>query len=254
MNSKDKNPASEIKIGLTRDKEMDTLDKTYSSKKQKKVTQKSKGTEKPFILIGFIIVVLIFATLFFLPGVGKKSDENKIEILGKKIAAIEKKLSVNGNITGRISFLERQQEKIDDSINDIEKQIAKLSSKIIRTTGNIDLLLSASKKNRSTWKVSTKKKDSKKVKTSNSNRIKKKKVETVSKTRKKKKEISKKKKEISKKVTEKKPKVRYHIVKKGDTLYNISRRYNLTVTQLQSINKLKKDKVIVLGQKLLVIK
>lgn len=41
----------------------------------------------------------------------------------------------------------------------------------------------------------------------------------------------------------------YHIVEKGDTLYNISRRYNLSVEQLQSINGLD-NTVISIGQKL----
>jgi LysM repeat protein len=43
---------------------------------------------------------------------------------------------------------------------------------------------------------------------------------------------------------------RQHIVKKGDTLYSISRSYGLSVDRLREINKLDKNSVIFVGQKL----
>jgi LysM repeat protein len=46
---------------------------------------------------------------------------------------------------------------------------------------------------------------------------------------------------------------RYHTVEKGDTLFNISKRYNLTVEDLQQINSLT-DAGIKIGQKLQVVK
>jgi LysM repeat protein len=51
---------------------------------------------------------------------------------------------------------------------------------------------------------------------------------------------------------EKKPAttVKTHTVAAGDTLFNISRRYNLSVAQLKAINKLPKGAVIHVGQKL----
>ena len=42
-----------------------------------------------------------------------------------------------------------------------------------------------------------------------------------------------------------------HVVQKGDTLYNISRRFRVSVEQLRRLNKLKSDDVK-LGQKLVV--
>jgi len=45
-------------------------------------------------------------------------------------------------------------------------------------------------------------------------------------------------------------KSRYHIVKSGETLYTIGRRYGVTVKELQKINKLSGGKVIHPGQKL----
>ncbi len=44
----------------------------------------------------------------------------------------------------------------------------------------------------------------------------------------------------------------HHVVKKGETLYSISRRYGLTVEQLRKINNLDKNSVIFIGQKLTV--
>jgi hypothetical protein len=44
----------------------------------------------------------------------------------------------------------------------------------------------------------------------------------------------------------------HHVVKKGDTLYSISRRYGLTVAQLRKMNNLDKNSVIFVGQKLIV--
>ncbi len=42
----------------------------------------------------------------------------------------------------------------------------------------------------------------------------------------------------------------YHIVKKGDTLYSIGRRYGLSIDRLKKINKLDNNSVIYTGQKL----
>ncbi|MDB5022176.1 MAG: hemagglutinin [Pedobacter sp.] len=46
---------------------------------------------------------------------------------------------------------------------------------------------------------------------------------------------------------------RFHTVEKGDTLFNIAKKYNLTVEELQSINNLT-DAGIKIGQKLQVVK
>jgi LysM repeat protein len=45
---------------------------------------------------------------------------------------------------------------------------------------------------------------------------------------------------------------RYHIVKSGETLYTIARRYGVTVKELQKINKLSGGGVLHPGQKLLI--
>jgi LysM repeat protein len=46
-------------------------------------------------------------------------------------------------------------------------------------------------------------------------------------------------------------KKRYHTVRVGESLYLISRRYGLTVKNIQHLNKLNDRSVIYLGQKLL---
>jgi len=52
------------------------------------------------------------------------------------------------------------------------------------------------------------------------------------------------------KISERTLKNRYHVVKSGETLYTIGRRYGVTVKQLQKINKLSGGSVIRPGQKL----
>ncbi len=46
----------------------------------------------------------------------------------------------------------------------------------------------------------------------------------------------------------------YHTVAKGDTLYNISKRYNTTVEQLRAMNKMSLQDAIVIGEKIIVKK
>jgi LysM repeat protein len=54
------------------------------------------------------------------------------------------------------------------------------------------------------------------------------------------------------KVAKKTTKKRYYTVRRGDTLYKISRRYGLTVKKIRILNKLSDKAVIHPGQKLLV--
>ena len=54
------------------------------------------------------------------------------------------------------------------------------------------------------------------------------------------------------KVAKKTTKKRYYTVRRGDTLYEISRRYGLTVKKIRILNKLSDKAVIHPGQKLLV--
>jgi LysM repeat protein len=49
-------------------------------------------------------------------------------------------------------------------------------------------------------------------------------------------------------------KKRYHEVKKGETLYRISKQYGITVDELRRLNKLSSNQPIEVGQKLLVSK
>ncbi len=67
-------------------------------------------------------------------------------------------------------------------------------------------------------------------------------------------QIRPKKTEVVKpaKVAQKTPKKRYYTVRPGDTLYNISRKYGLTVKKIRALNKLSDKDVIYPGQKLIV--
>jgi LysM repeat protein len=49
-----------------------------------------------------------------------------------------------------------------------------------------------------------------------------------------------------------KTKIKYHLVKAGETLYSISKQYGLKVEELLKLNRMKSGSVIVTGQKLIV--
>jgi len=62
-----------------------------------------------------------------------------------------------------------------------------------------------------------------------------------------------------KKVKDEKSKIsqldrRYHVVRSGDTLYHIARKYNISLAEIRSINNLGPDFFLYVGQKLLVVK
>jgi LysM repeat protein len=52
-------------------------------------------------------------------------------------------------------------------------------------------------------------------------------------------------------IVKKAPKNRYYTVRPGDTLYNISRKYGVTVKKIRALNKLSDTAVIHPGQKLI---
>jgi membrane-bound lytic murein transglycosylase D len=49
-------------------------------------------------------------------------------------------------------------------------------------------------------------------------------------------------------------KILYHLVQPGDTLYSISKKYDLKVEELLQMNQMQPDSVILPGQKLIVRK
>ena len=53
-----------------------------------------------------------------------------------------------------------------------------------------------------------------------------------------------------KKIDEEKNNLKFHIVKKGDTLSEIANKYNTTITKICSINRIKATDKIQIGQKI----
>lgn len=47
-------------------------------------------------------------------------------------------------------------------------------------------------------------------------------------------------------------KIQYHIVAAGDTFFNISKRYDMSVEELLKINRLEKDSVLQIGQRIII--
>jgi membrane-bound lytic murein transglycosylase D len=62
-------------------------------------------------------------------------------------------------------------------------------------------------------------------------------------------------KKSAQKASEQKPrsqKVVYHVVKKGETLYRISRRYGISVQKIKRLNKLGQSNTIHIGDKIII--
>jgi LysM repeat protein len=59
-------------------------------------------------------------------------------------------------------------------------------------------------------------------------------------------------KPVSNKIPNSVTKGQYHTVSRGETLYSISRKYNVSVTELRSLNNLKQTQNLQAGQKLLI--
>ena len=53
-----------------------------------------------------------------------------------------------------------------------------------------------------------------------------------------------------KKIAEEKNNLKYHIVKKGDTLSEIANKYNTTISKICSLNRINAKDIIQLGQKI----
>lgn len=46
--------------------------------------------------------------------------------------------------------------------------------------------------------------------------------------------------------------IKYHIIKEGDTLYKLSKEYNIPLSKLKELNKITNENLIIVGKKLIV--
>jgi len=178
-----------------------------------------KRADFPFFLLGGFVLVLLVFILFKLPSTGntKVSDESlkgsgtqelkqALDDIRNEIVEIRYNLSSGSSSKDDISFL------INESDKKFEQKLAIIEGKIDDLTSSLE---------KSSVKTEIKLLNEKNGKD--------------------KKPISEKKSKLSKETST--VKNIYHTVKKGDTLYNISKKYGVSVDEIKKLNKMKTSSI-----------
>jgi LysM repeat protein len=169
--------------------------------------------EMPFGLIAVVVTALVVLFILFIP-------KNRNEMDSKRIAAIEKKLlQIEDNL---IRIGEIKNNPSSEEPQDLTKKTEQLKGRIDKIEASLTLLSKQMEEKKSAVKSKAQ-------------------AETL-------------KKESTEAVTPKasQPMEKYHTVEPGETLYSISRKYEIKPEELLKINNLPKDTTIHPGQRLLV--
>ena len=175
--------------------------------------------KKPLIPIvigslGLVILVILFARFFSAPR--SEVDLDYVHSLETRISDLENQLLKRAELNQTIDRIAQQESRM----NSIGQQLNRFESTVTTQIDQIIKEIGLLHQKRAHGSPATKPKP-----------------KTAAKKR---------------SVTSPKPKStpRFHVVQSGETLYRISRRYGLTVDQLQSFNNLAPDAAIYPGQKL----
>jgi LysM repeat protein len=211
-------------------------------------------SETPFLLIGASLIVLIIIFFLFVPRNGEDEVGRKLAFLEKRLAPLEDKLvrleeilakgSGAGDASARI---EKQAAACDRAVDRFESVEASLTmridriaqdvEKIKRDAAHIDRRAAESPKAPNPAAVVVEKKAPVSPKAASPAMV----------------PAGKKTDETATAgVADGKGKPAHHEVRAGETLFRISRQYNMTVDELRRLNKLSEKDVISPGQKLVV--
>jgi LysM repeat protein len=168
--------------------------------------------EIPFLWFGIGFLVLIILLILFFPRSRNTINESQITALETRIKKLEERIVKFETIDDKVQQIWEQAKAFEQFKERFDRSEASLSLRMDQIVKSVD-------------------------------NLKKKIVKATPKQA---------KPSSQKKVTKKTGKKRYHTVSTGDTLYNISRKYDLTVEKLQQLNKLTKEADIHPGQELLV--
>ncbi len=207
-------------------------------------------SEFSLILLGAALVTFIVFFIFFRPSASKTQDPSKtyvnIQTLEKRISDIENilhrdKATGKSIVSTNSSAMAESKPSLASYQNRVERVETALSVKFNALTKRLDTitkrlaLLSKKVKNLSRRRNNLSTQPIKKKKLVKSNT----------------KEIKSIMHKPHKAKVQKKPSI-FHTVKKGETLYSISKKYKTTVTRLKLFNKLSKKSNIYPGEILLV--
>jgi LysM repeat protein len=173
------------------------------------------GNRGLLLVAGGVGVLLVIILLMLLFG-GEEGGkaDARLSALQARVDQIEKKLSMVSGFEARLAEAEKQASLAQQSMAGVERQFSILETKIEDTSRKAET--SQKKQGAVTTKAETPKKEEAKPA-----------VQTTAKI---------------------------HVVKKGETLYQISKKYGTSVEALRQLNQLKPGQAIHPGQKLVVSK
>lgn len=172
----------------------------------------SRVVGNPAIWIPAVVILLILLYIF-MPIGNSNQDKTQLKALGARLDQLEKRMLKLESVGERVLNLE----KILKNNGTLEKRLDRLEASIVKRMDQVDKELLVMRKDLAAKSAPTSKTPQATQQTKAST-----------------------------------DPAKHHIVKKGDTLYSISRKYGLTVAQLRKMNSLDKNSVIFSGQKLIV--
>lgn len=256
------------------DSDVDDIDdELYSPFTKKKSGGIFERTETPYIVMGGVLLVLIVFFIFFIPATQKnnleelKSIEARLSAIEQRMGQLEKIKKQTGNVKvqgqgSTINPLEYEQlvnwiksngdiiSKIITKIDVIQQDIAGLNKKGKTVVTKPKPKLQPQAKIVSKPKPQVKAVSKSKVKPEPTPPLKpepKPQVKPEAKPKSQVKIAPQKPKAVAETI-----KMTYHNVKKGETLYRISRKYGTSVKKIQELNNMKNSLLIHPGQELVV--
>jgi hypothetical protein len=194
---------------------------------------KEKGAKKTAILsgnpvrylywgIGIAVVVGVVLTLVLLfSNIGDPADTARVDALEKRIRSLEKQLEKFAGVDEKVTRIWEQAKSFETFKTRFDRSEASMSLRMDHLAMSLDTL---QQKTDATSKE----------------------VARISKA------PAPRKASTAPPPAKKTARPKTHVVAAGDTLFNISRRYNLTVEKLRSLNGLNRGSVIHIGQRLVV--
>ncbi len=168
----------------------------------------------PYVIGGVAILVLVVVVTLMLAGPPNGADANRMQAMEAKIRGLEKRLATIGAIDQALTRLDTQQEKLDALTRRLDQFETTVNTQLDQVIKELGILHQKTDRPRTAGKTAGRKTAGP--------------AKTVS--------------------AKKRP--QYHTVAAGETLYRISRRYGLTVKQLQQYNNIGPKAAIHPGQKL----
>lgn len=174
------------------------------------------------LMAGICILVMVIIIASFYPMTKQVKDDDYIQRLEKRILVLEEKLATLALTDERLRHIEVKSNKVDsfeNSVNRLEATITLKTNLLVSRLDDMQLQVDSVKKtvNAANFKNHAGEKPRKKVQKKKAH-----------------------------------PEPDYHIVRKGETFYSISRRYGISLEVLKKKNNFNEKTIIYPGQKIII--